>query len=152
MRRILMLAATLAIPVSGAALALTGTQAWAKAPKINGKVTCTTISGNVAAVTVSGCTDKGSANTGSSTETFSGTTLAEGGTITWINGTTVTFGAPTLVSTSAKHCPVSGSSAEKLSGSVTASTSGLKIPGTYKGEVCISPGEDLSAPKPLKVK
>jgi hypothetical protein len=144
MRRILLLVATLAIPASGAFVALSGGQAWAKGGP-NGKVTCTGINGSdTGNVTLSGCTDTGSANTGTGSQPFPATSLATGGTITWLSGKTSTFGAPTLTSTNPKHCPgyvkdaSSNPSADKVSGAVTADTSGLKIPGKYKGAVCIS--------------
>jgi hypothetical protein len=165
MRRVLMLAATLAIPVSGVALAVTGTQAWAAAKGPNGKVACTTITGNdTSTITVSGCTDSGSADTGTGTEPIEAADLATGGTITWLSGKTTTINAPNLVSTSAKKCPgyvkstkkdpYSGSepSADKVSGTVASDTSGLKLPGSFKGAVCISQSGAVTALKPFKVK
>jgi hypothetical protein len=150
MRRVLMLVAAAAIPASGAFLTLSGGQAWAKGGP-NGKVTCTTISGTATSeITISGCTDTGSADTGASSEPFAATALENGGTITWISGDTSTFGKPTLTSTSAKHCPVAGSTADKLVGAVTGGTAGLKT-GAYKGAVCIAPTtEAITALKPLK--
>jgi hypothetical protein len=159
MRRILMLAATLAIPASGVALAMTGTQAWAAAKGPNGKVTCTTITGNdTGTITVSGCTDSGSAVTGTGSEPIEGADLATGGTITWLSGKTTTINAPSLTSTNAKKCPgyVKGASSEpaadKVSGTVKSDTSGLKLPGSFKGAVCISQSGNVTALKPFKVK
>ena len=140
MRRAILLAAALAIAVSGASVALgSGGQAWAAAAKI----TCTTINGTASGdITISGCTG---GDTGGSSKPTPATSLETGGTIDWVSGSTTTFGSPTLVSTSAKKCPgyvKKGSdnpSAEKFSGTVTADTGdGLKIPGKYKGAVCIS--------------
>jgi hypothetical protein len=157
MRRVLMLMAAVAIPVSGVFVALSGGQAWAKTKGPNGKVTCTSLSGTVSGtVTASGCSDTGSANTGTSSEPIPATAFANGGTVTWVNGKTTTFAKPGLVSTSAKKCPgyVKGASsepsAEKFSGAVTADTSGLKVPGKYKGAVCISQSGNITALKPLK--
>jgi len=158
MRRILMLAAALAIPASGVALTLTGSQAWAKGGP-NGKVTCTTITGSASGtITVSGCTDSGSADTGTGSEPIEGAELATGGTITWLSGKTTTINAPTLTSTSAKKCPgyvknaSSNPSADKVTGTVSSDTSGLKLPGSFKGEVCISQSGNVTAAKPFKVK
>ena len=72
------------------------------------------------------------------------------------------FGAPNLVSASPKHCPgyvkppkhgptPNEPSLEKISGAVSSDNSGLKVPGKYKGEVCVSTSGSYSAPKPLKV-
>ena len=157
MRRILLVAAALAIPASGLSLALTGGAASAASgPK--GKTVCTSVAGTAAGtVTISGCTDSKGANTGGASQPISTASLATGGTVTWVSGTTSTFGAATLVSTSAKHCPgyvkgaSSNPSADKFSGAVTASTAGFKIPGKYSGEVCISTTGNITSPKPLKV-
>jgi hypothetical protein len=156
MRRILLLAAALAIPVSGVSLALTGGPASASGPK--GKTVCTTVSGTVSGtVTISGCTDSNGANTGGGTHPLPVASLAGGGTVTWDSGFTSSFSAATLVSTSAKHCPgyvkgaSSNPSADKFSGTVTADTAGFKVPGKYKGEVCISQSGNITNPKPVKV-
>jgi hypothetical protein len=158
MRRILLVAAALAIPASGLSLALTGGAASAASgPK--GKTVCTSVAGTASGtVTISGCTDSNGANTGGASHPISTAALATGGTVTWVSGMTSTFGAATLVSTSAKHCPgyVKGASsnptADKFSGAVTASTAGFKVPGKYSGEVCISTTGNITSPKPLKVK
>jgi hypothetical protein len=157
-----MLAAALAIPLSGVTLALGGGQAWAsKGP--NGKMTCTSVTGTASGnITVSGCTDTGSA-TATASDPLPATQLASGGTVTWTNGKTTTVGAPAITSTSAKHCsgyvkstkkaPYSGPepSADKFSGSVTADTSGLKVPGKIKGAVCISSSGSVTDLKPIKI-
>jgi len=163
MRRMLLLTAALAIPVSMTFVALDGGQALAKAgPK--GKVTCTNVNGSLGSgtVTLSGCSDLKGANTGPGSHPISIAVLEAGGTITWDSGTTSTFSKPALVSTKAKKCPgyvkstkknpYNGDepSAEKFSGTVTSDTSGLKVPGKYKGEVCISPSGNITALKPLK--
>jgi hypothetical protein len=157
MRRVLMLVAAAAIPASAAFVALDGGQAFAKGP--NGKVTCSTISGTASGtITVSGCSDSGSATGLTATEPIEATALATGGTIHWTTaGDTSTFGAPTLTPTNAKHCPgyvkdaATEPTAEKFAGSVTSSSpTGLKNPGTFKGEVCIGLTGNITNPKPLK--
>jgi len=155
MRRAMLLAAAMTIPVSGALLLGTG-QAFAEGP--NGKITCTTISGTTTGtITVSGCTDSGSATASSSTNPAPTASLATGGTITFTNSVTVTFSAPTLGSASPKKCPgyskTGGSnnpSAETFDGNVTGNTAGLKPGGTFKGAVCISSTGTISALKPTK--
>jgi hypothetical protein len=149
------MAAALAIPVSGlSVVALNGGVAGAAAAKIS----CTTISGTASGdITISGCTG---GNTGGSSKPTPATSLETGGTIDWVSGSTTTFAAPTLKSVSAKKCPgyvkkgSNNPSAESAKGTVTAdSGDGLKVPGKYSGEVCISssgtitayPGKDLTA-------
>jgi type IV secretory pathway VirB2 component (pilin) len=158
MRRILLLAAALSIPLAGASLALSGGVASAaKGPK--GKTVCSSITGNVATtVTVSGCVDSNGANTGGGSQPLTVGSLAGGGTVTWLSGFTSTFSAATTTPTSAKHCPgyvknaATEPSALKIAGAVSASNAGFKIPGTYKGEVCINQNTGaITAPKPLKV-
>jgi hypothetical protein len=159
MRRILLVAAALAIPASGLSLALTSGPASAgSGPK--GKTVCTSVAGTASGnVTISGCTDANGANTGGGSQPISTAALATGGTVTWLSGKTSTFGAATLVATSAKHCPgyvknaTSGNpGADKFSGAVTADTAGFKIPGKYSGVVCISASGNITSPKPLKIK
>jgi hypothetical protein len=157
MRRILVLAAAFAIPAAGLSLAFAGGPASAASgPK--GKTVCTSIAGTAATtVTISGCTDSKGANTGGGTQPIPISALAGGGTVTWLSGGTATFSPATLVTTSAKRCPgyvkggTSNPSADKISGAVSASTIGLKIPGKFSGEVCISSTGVISSPKPLKV-
>jgi hypothetical protein len=149
MRRAILLAAALALPISGASVALaSGGQAWAGA-----KITCTAITGTATGtVTLSGCTG---GNTGGASNPVPTSTLATGGTIPWVSGSSTTFGAPTLTATSAKKCPgyVKGGSnnpsAEKFKGAVTGdSGDGLKIPGKYQGAVCIDSAGNITALKP----
>jgi hypothetical protein len=154
MRRVLLMAAALAIPVSGmSVVALNGGVAGAAV-----KISCTTITGNASStITISGCTG---GDTGGSSKPVEATSLETGGTIDWVSGSTTTFASPTLKSVSAKKCPgyvkggSSNPSAESAKGTVTAdSGDGLKLPGKYAGEVCISssgaitavPGKDLTA-------
>ena len=134
--------AALAIPTS-ALLVTTGTTAWAGGSKI----TCTTMSGTAALLTISGCTG---GNTGGGANNVNGAVLAAGGTVTWRSGSTTHVSAPSLAPTNAKKCPgyvkstkkspYSGPepSADKVTASVTADTGdGLKIPGVAKGSVCL---------------
>lgn len=155
MRRVLLLAAALAIPVTGmSVVALSGGVAGAKAAKIS----CTTITGTVTGtITVSGCTG---GNTGGSSEPTPTSTLASGGTLDWVSGSTTTIDQPTLKTISAKKCPgyVKGGSsnptAESAKGTVSGDTGdNIKIPGKFAGDVCVSssgnitayPGKDLTA-------
>jgi hypothetical protein len=145
MRRALLLAAALAIPVSGASVVALNGQAWAGA-----KISCTTINGTVSGtITISGCTG---GNTGGSSNPTPTSSLATGGTIHWVSGSTTTFNQPTVKTVSAKKCPgyVKGGSnnpsAESASGTVTADTGdGIKVPGKFKGEVCISSSGTITA-------
>ena len=145
MRRVLLAAAALTIPISGLAVGLSS-PAWAKTSKI----TCTSLAGPVTAIVISGCTG---GNTGGGTKPFSGSVLAVGGTITWLSGSKTTFGKPTLVATSAKKCPVANSTADKASVPVTADTGdNLAIPGTAAGIICITPGNSaVSSLKKFKI-
>jgi len=152
MRRALLLAAALAIPVSGASVMALGTQAGAAT-----SIVCTTITGSATStITVSGCSG---GNTGGSSKPVNATTLASGGTINWVSGSSTTISAPTLTSTSAKKCPgyVKGGSnnpsADKFTAKVTAdSGDGIKVPGSAKGAVCISSSGSVTALKPLSAK
>ncbi len=152
MRRALLLAAALFIPVAGVT-----TVAFAGEAVAGVTITCTTFSGTVTGTsTVSGCTG---GNTGGGSQSFSSASLATGGTITWLSGGSITIGAPTLTSTSAKKCPgyVKGASsnptADKVAGTVTGDVGdGIKVPGKLKGAVCISASGSLSALKPLVAK
>src|ERR1700730_5432036 len=105
MRRILLVGAALGIAASGLSLALTsGAASAASGPK--GKSTCTSVPGPATGtVPISGCPDANGANTGGPSQPISTAALATGGTVTWLSGNTSTFGAATLTSTSAKHCP-----------------------------------------------
>jgi len=150
-----MLAAALAIPVSGAAVVgLTG-PASAKAPKVT--IVCTTITGTVSGtITVSGCTG---GNTGGSSTPLPATALATGGTLTWVSGSTTTIGAPALASTSPKKCPgysktaTTNPTADKFSATVTGGTgSNMPISGSAKGEVCLGTNGSVSALKAMKIK
>ncbi len=153
-RRIL--GAALALSISGVALVSGGQAFAATGPK--GKVTCSSITGTASGtVTVSGCIDAKGASTGGSSQPLPTTSLALGGTVTWVNGKTTTFSQPSIVATNAKKCPgyVKGGSnnpsADKFAGAVTSDTSGMKVPGKFKGAVCISPSGNVTALKALKV-
>lgn len=152
MRRVLLLAAALAIPLSGASVMALSTQAGAATT-----IVCTTITGNASStITISGCTG---GNTGGSSQPIAGTALAAGGTIHWVSGSSTTIAAPTLTSTSAKKCPgyVKGGSnnpaADKIAANVTGDTGdGIKVPGKASGAVCIAHSGAVTALKPLKAK
>lgn|ERR1700688_1698775 len=138
MRRILLLAAAVVIPVSGFTLA-TGSTAWAGKFQ---KIQCTSLNGQLASLTISGCTG---GNTGGGANNVSGSVLAGGGVVTWISGGTITFGPPASGATSAKKCPgyvknaASNPVADKFTLPVTAdSGDGVKLPGKAKGAVCIN--------------
>ena len=158
-RKAFMLVAVLAVPVSVLSVTLNSGSAWAKASGPRGKITCTTMSGSVSSgtVTISGCSGSAVPGTGGSSEPLSIAVLESGGPVNWVNGQVTNFSAPALVSANAKHCPgyVKGASSEpsleKFSGSVTSDNTGLKVPGKYKGEVCISSSGDITARKPLKL-
>jgi hypothetical protein len=153
MRRNLLIAAALAMSVSGVATFGLGGQAFAKTAKI----TCTDITGGLSAgIKITGCTG---GNTGGSSETMSATLLENGGTVKWVSGSTTTLTAPTLTSVSAKKCPgyVKGGTnivLDKASGNVTADTGdGIAVPGTYSGEICLNSSTEtiISLLKPMKV-
>jgi len=155
----LLLVPALTLPlVCAAVLALPGT-ASAKSSGPKGKIACTTMSGSVGSgtITISGCSGTAVPGTGGSSTSLSISLLASGGPVTWVNGKVTNFGAPALGSANAKHCPgyvknaSNEPSLEKFSGSVTSDSTGLKVPGKYKGEVCISTSGSFSAAKPLKI-
>ncbi len=142
MRRAILLAAALAIPVSGASVALvSGGQAWASTT-----ITCTSVTGSTSSgdIDLSGC----NGNTGGTTGSIPFGTLATGGTVAF-TGTPpdqFTFSAPHISTPSAKKCPgyvkkaKSNPSLAKFKGTVTAQSGlGIKAPkGKFAGEVCIS--------------
>ena len=157
MRRSFLLAAALTIPISGAFIGLTSGVASAGV-----KIICTNMSGSVGSgtITISGCTG---GNTGGRSNALSISLLANGGTVPWHSGSTTHFSKPVLATAKATHCPgyvkppkggptPNEPSLEKFSGQVTADNGdGIKVPGKYKGEVCISQSGNFSAPKALKV-
>jgi hypothetical protein len=149
-----------AIAVSLSAGLVTAGDAWALA-RPNAKTVCTTVTGTLTGTTtISGCS--GTADNGGASMPISTTSLATGGTITWVNSKTTTFGAATLSAGNAKKCPgyvkpVKGQPApkepteEKFTGAVTADTTGMKVVGKYKGDVCIDQSGNITARKPLKI-
>ncbi len=120
-------------------------------------LSCSTLSGTAASITVSGCAG---GDTGGSSEPISGTTLASGGTIHWVSGGSTTIGPPTLVTTANdKKCPgysktaSSNPTGEAFTATVTSDTGdGLKLPGSAKGDICISTTGAITALKPLSAK
>lgn len=157
-----MLVAALAIPLASASVAFGSSQAWAKTKAPNGKITCSTLSNPTGTdLQILGCSDGGSADSGPGTTVFPYSALLGGGTLTWQSGKTTTFGAPTLGSGakntkcpgySKKNTVAENPSAISLTGSITADTSGLKMPGSYSGLVCVSAASVISFEKPLKIK
>jgi hypothetical protein len=158
MRRILMLAAALAIPASGLATVGLATEAGAATT-----IVCTAFNGSVSSGTVqaNGCTPT---STGGSSTSLSIAVLATGGPVTWTSGKVTTFGTPTTHSAVGKKCPgyVKPTKTDKhptepslvtFKGTVSADTgTGIKVPGKYSGAVCIGNDVDqtITAYKPLK--
>ncbi|MDR3647447.1 MAG: hypothetical protein P4L20_00020 [Acidimicrobiales bacterium] len=163
MRKVFMLVAALALPISVLSVVLTSAPASASSgPK--GKITCTTMSGSTGSgtIVISGCSGTAVPGTGGSSKPLSIAVLAAGGPVTWVNNDVTVFAAPALSSASAKHCPgyvkppkggptPAEPTLEKFSGAVNSDNTGMKVPGKYKGEVCISQSGSFSAPKALKV-
>jgi hypothetical protein len=164
LRKACMLVAVLAVPLSVLSVTLNSGAASAKSSGPKGKITCTTMSGSVSSgfITISGCSGTAVPGTGGGSKPLSIAVLASGGPVTWVNNHVTNFSAPALVSAKPKHCPgyvkppktgpqPNEPTLEKFSGSVTSDNTGLKVPGKYKGEVCISTSGNFSAAKPLKV-
>jgi len=164
MRKAFMLVTVLAVPISVLSVTLNSGPASAKSTGPKGKIACTTMSGSVGSgtITISGCSGTAVPGTGGSSRPLSIAVLASGGPVTWVNGQVTNFSAPALASAKAKHCPgyvkppktgpaPSEPTLEKFSGAVTSDNTGLKVPGKYKGEVCISASGNFSAAKPLKI-
>ncbi len=146
MRRVLVAAAAMTIPVSLVTVAFTS-PALAKT-KPEHSITCKTISGSLSTgINLSGC----NGNTGGGASNLSTTALANGGTVQWTNGTTTTFAAPTLGSAKNSKCKATGDSVVTFTGAVTADTSGLTNLGTYFGEVCVVGGSTITGLKPFKI-
>ncbi len=151
MRRILLTVVAMLIPAAGLTLGLSGT-----AGAATGKITCTTFTGNASStLVISGCTG---GNTGGSSQPLSALSLATGGTVTWVSGSTTTSGVPTLTTVAATHCPgyVKGAatnpSADSFTAAVTGDTGdGMLIPGTEAGEVCVGTDGSITALKALKI-
>jgi len=95
-------------------------------------IKCTSLTGNAAGTaTFNGC----SGNTGGASKPIAGSSFASGGTVTWDNSDTTTLGTPSL-GAGTFTCPA-GATAYKVSGSVTADTTGsAPVPGTYKFNLC----------------
>jgi hypothetical protein len=104
------------------------------------QIVCKTLTGNIATtVTLSGCT---SAATGGSSKPLPATSLASGGTITWVNSktTTVTLKVSTTEhdGTETQTCPA-GTSEYEAKGKVTADTTGFApVGGVAKAEACVN--------------
>jgi hypothetical protein len=149
MRRILLTAVALVIPVAGLTLGFAGTAGAA------GKIECTILSGNASGtITLAGCIG---GNTGGSSVPVVATTLATGGTIHWVSGGTTTIGAPTLTPVAAKKCPgyvknaATEPTGEAFTAVVNADTGdGMLIPGSVSGEVCIGTDGNITLLKAVK--
>jgi hypothetical protein len=132
-------AVALALPIGGA-VALTSGPAGAVKTKT---ITCTKATGstNTGKIKLKKC----NGNTGTKSTNLSIALLASGGTVTWANAKTTTFGSPTLATGS--NCPA-GDTDELFSGTVSADTTGSAkpIPGVYNGEVCIDGSGNFSLP------
>jgi hypothetical protein len=147
MRRILLTVAAMLIPVAGLTLGVAGT-----AGAGTGKILCTNTSGTATGtITISGCTG---GNTGGAAEPVTATTLATGGTLDWVSGSTTTINAPTLAATSATKCPgyvkkgTNNPAAEGFTATITGDTGdGMLIPGAIKGAVCIAPDGTITTLK-----
>jgi hypothetical protein len=155
-KRFMAVGAVFALAMS---LGVAATSAGASGPKPpKGKTSCSNVDGNASTtVTVSGCVDKSGADTGGSSHALPVATLTAGGVVTWHSNKTTTFSAPTIVSAPGKKCPgyVKGAASNpvqvKFSGTVTADTAGMKVPGKFSGTVCVANDGTISALKPLKV-
>jgi hypothetical protein len=161
MRKGWMFGAAFAVMMVGAA-AVPASEAFASGP--SGKTSCSTASGSIGSgfITISGCVDSKGASTGGGTGPESIALLGNGGTITWNSGKTTTFAKPTIVAGNAKKCPgyvkppkgqtnPNNPTEDKFSGVVTGDTSGMKVPGKYKGDICITHAGAFSELKPMKV-
>jgi hypothetical protein len=151
MRRILLTVAAMIIPVAGLTLGIAGT-----AGAGTGKITCTAINGTASGtITISGCTG---GNTGGSSQPLSAASLATGGTVTWVSGSTTTSGVPTLTATAATHCPgyvnhaATNPTADAFTAAVNGDTGdGMLIPGSETGAVCIGTTGTITDLKALKI-
>jgi hypothetical protein len=159
-----MLVAVLAVPISVLSVTLNSGAASAKSSGPKGKITCTSMNGSeTGTITISGCAGTAVPGTGGSSRPLTIASLATGGPVTWVNGQVTDFAAPALnESGKPKHCPgyvkppktgpqPNEPSLIKFSGQVTSDNTGLKIPGKYKGEVCVSQSGNITAAKPLKI-
>jgi len=152
MRRILLAAVAMVLPIS--ALAVVGLSGTAGAA--GGKLVCTSITGNASStIVISGCTG---GNTGGSSEPLVATSLETGGTTDWVQaGSTTTTDAPVLTDLSAKKCPgyvknaATNPSAIGFAFNVTADTGdGMLLPATGAGSVCVSTTGAITTLKALE--
>jgi len=155
--------AAVALASSGIAVLFAMPASASSGPK--GKVTCTTMSGSLPSetITIGGCTGTAVPGTGGHSIPLSILILANGGPVTWQSGAVTTFAKPKLGTAKATHCPgyvkstkkapYSGPepALDKFSGAVTSDNAGLKVPGKYSGEVCVSSAGNFSAAKALKI-
>lgn len=147
MRRTLLAAAALALPFTGVAVGLS-TPAFAKA-KVT--VTCTAVTGTVSGtITISGCSGGSPANsTGGSSQPLTASTLAAGGTVTWISGSSTTIAKPKLKAYSG--CGA-GSVGESFKAKVKKDVGDGIKGGTASGTICyVTSSGVISAAKPLVI-
>lgn len=112
------------------------------------KIKCTGLSGNITGtVTLSGC----NGNTGGGSQPLTATSLATGGTITWLNGKTTTIASPSLSTGTA--CPAGTPTDEIAKAKVTADTThSVTVGSNAKIEVCISNSGAITLPPGKKAK
>jgi hypothetical protein len=109
------------------------------------KIKCTALTGTITGnITLSGC----NGNTGGSSLPMPATSLATGGTITWVNTqtTTVTLTSSTTETdpTEALKCPKKSTEYE-AKGSVTADTTGsAPVGGKASGEACVDAAGNIT--------
>ncbi len=135
-------AVALALPIGGA-IVFSASPASAAVKTI----TCTKAKGNATTsmkIQLKSC----SGNTGGKSKKLSITLLASGGVVTWTNGKTTTFGAPSE-GTGTDCSPTAGAGGDvTFGGQVTHDTtkSVKPIPGNYSGEVCIDANGNFTLP------
>lgn len=107
-------------------------------------------------ITLSSC--KGG-SAGGSSKPVATSSLASGGTFTWVNGNTTTFNTPKLKSSKmlTAKCVAkygSGASEESATGTVTAQsgTGDSPIPGVFKAKVCIDSAGNIHALTPATIR
>jgi hypothetical protein len=112
------------------------------------KIKCSGLTGNISStVTLSGC----NGNSGGGSQPLNATSLATGGTITWLNGKTTTIGVPALSTGTA--CPTGTPTDEIAKAKVTADTTGsVTVGSTAKIEVCIASSGAITLPPGKKAK
>jgi hypothetical protein len=146
MRRVVLTVTSLTLPFALVSVTLSG-PAWAKT-KPEKVIVYKQFSGTIAGtVTASGC----NGNTGGGSQPTNSSALASGGTITWKNSKTTTIGKPTITGITSPKCKATGDSADSVTATVTADTTGLKTLGTLTSKVCITATGNISSLGPTKI-